>query len=74
MTKLKAIPLPLFAHSACPKCGTYLWLVRILTGGLRFNRRTYQCSRCKYEITETARLGGGSKVRRRAGAPAVAPC
>jgi len=66
MAKVKAHPLPLFARSACPKCGTCLWLIRIFARGLRFNQRTYQCPRCKYEITETAKFGSGSKCE---GAP-----
>lgn len=71
---LKAIPLPLFARSACPECGTLIWLVRILPRGLRHIQRTYQCPHCNYQVTETTKFRRGSKMRRRAGSSAVAPC
>ena len=40
----------------CSKCGTPLWLTRIAPDNLGFARRTFECPRCKNQISEIIEL------------------
>ena len=40
------------ALPSCPKCGTRMLLVQIVSLSLCEDERTYECSRCEHEIME----------------------
>jgi transposase-like protein len=40
----------------CPRCGTRMLLARIFPDRPGYNRRTYECPRCEYDLTEIVRL------------------
>jgi hypothetical protein len=41
---------------ARPRCGTRMLLARIFPDRPGYNRRTYECPRCEYDLTEIVKL------------------
>jgi hypothetical protein len=40
----------------CPRCGTRMLLARIFPDRPGYDRRTYECPRCEYDVIEVVKL------------------
>lgn len=49
-------PLATPARPVCSQCRAPMWLIRIEPDKSRYARRTFECPRCKNQITEVIDL------------------
>jgi hypothetical protein len=49
-------PMTTAVRPVCSKCGTPMWLTRIEPDRLGCARRTFECPRCKNQMTEVIEL------------------
>jgi hypothetical protein len=52
MVHFTAIAPAIVVRPACSKCGARMWLTRIEPDKPGCNRRSFECSRCEYGMTE----------------------
>ena len=50
-------PVTTTVRPSCSKCGAPMWLTRIEPDETGFARRSFECPRCKHQMTEVIEIG-----------------
>jgi transposase-like protein len=56
MAAQRTISPAVMAAPSCPRCGARMALVHTFLDRNGYDQRTYECSRCDYEVTETVQF------------------
>lgn len=60
MASFNAIPpKAIDRRPRCPKCDARMLLARIFPDNPGYDRRTYECPHCEYEVTELVKFKSG---------------
>ena len=53
---------PTVERPPCPRCGTQMWISNIEPDKPSHDRRTFECPRCQWEVTEVVKFRLGAEA------------